>query len=49
MMIGFIADYSTIYNDLNESDRAEIENNLLSFMVNQQKGSADNLSLDKKL
>ena len=28
MMIGFIADYSTIYNDLNESDRAQIENNL---------------------
>ena len=27
MMIGFIADYSTIYNDLNEGDRAEIENN----------------------
>ena len=49
MMIGFIADYSTIYNDLNEGDRAEIENNLLSFMVNQQKGSADNLSLDTKI
>ena len=49
MMIGFIADYSTIYNDLNERDRAEIENNLLSFMVNQQKGSADNLSLDTKI
>ena len=35
MLIGLVADYGNIYNDLNEADREKVENNLLSFMVNQ--------------
>ena len=36
MLVGLVADYGNIYNDLNDKDREKIENNLLSFMVNQQ-------------
>jgi hypothetical protein len=49
MLIGVVADYSTIYNDLNDEDRAKIENNALSFMVNLQQGAEENIGLDTKI
>jgi len=38
MLVGTVADYVEIYQDLNDRDREKIENNLLSFMVNQMEG-----------
>ena len=38
MLIGTVADYVEIYQDLNDRDRENIEKNLLSFMVNQMEG-----------
>ena len=49
MLIGLVADYGNIYNDLNEADREKVENNLLSFMVNQQTGAEEDLGLDTKI
>ena len=45
MLIGLVADFTTIYQDLNEADRLQIENNLLSFLVNQQTGAEEDLDL----
>ena len=49
MLIGMVADYGNIFNELNEKDREKVENNLLSFMVNQQQGSQEDLDLDTKI
>ena len=49
MLVGLVADYGNIYNDLNDKDREKIENNLLSFMVNQQTGAEEDLGLDTKI
>ena len=48
MLIGLVTDYTTIYGDLNDADRIKIENNLLSFLVNQQTGGEEDLSLSNK-
>ena len=32
-----------------KADRLKVENNLLSFLVNQQTGAEEDLDLDKKL
>ena len=49
MLMGMVADYGNIYNELNDKDREKIENNLLSFMVNQQQGAEEDLGLDTKI
>ena len=49
MLVGMVADYGNIFNELNEKDREKVENNLLSFMVNQQQGSQEDLDLDTKI
>ena len=49
MLIGLVADYTTIYGDLNDADRIKIENNLLSFLVNQQTGAEEDLDLGTKV
>lgn len=35
MLVGTVADYTSIYSDLSDADRAKIENNLMNFMMNQ--------------
>ena len=49
MLIGLVADFTTIYPDLNEADRLKVENNLLSFLVNQQTGAEEDLDLPQKM
>ena len=49
MLVGLVADYGNIYNELNDKDREKIENNLLSFMVNQQQGAEEDLELGNKI
>ena len=49
MLIGTVADFTTIYNDLNEKDRAKVENNLLSFMMNRTAPGARDLTMDDKV
>ena len=49
MLIGIVADYSTIYSDLNDEDRRKIENGALSFLVNQQQGAEENIGMDTKI
>ena len=41
MLIGFIADYTQIYQDLTEKEKLKIENDFLGFMVRQQQGGAE--------
>ena len=41
MLIGFIADYTQIYQDLTEKEQLKIENDFLGFMVRQQQGGAE--------
>jgi len=38
MLVGTVADFVEIYQDLNDSDREKVEKNLISFMVNQMEG-----------
>ncbi len=49
MLVGLVADYGNIYSDLNDKDREKVENNLLSFMVNQQTGAEEDLSMGNKI
>lgn len=50
MLMGMVADYSQMYNDLNDADRLKVENNFMQFMMNQMYGGGeDNLSFDEKL
>ena len=49
MLIGLVADYGNIYNELNDRDREKVENNLLSFLVNQQTGAEEDLGMDTKI
>ena len=50
MLIGVIADYSEIYQDLNDKDRQLVENKLMQFMINQMEGTGqDTLSTDAKI
>ena len=49
MLIGLVADYGNIYGDLNEADRLKVENNLLSFIINQQTGAEEDLDLGTKV
>ena len=49
MLIGLVADYTTMYSDLNDKDKEVIENKLLSHLVNQQQGAEEDLPLDHKL
>ena len=49
MLIGLVADYGNIYSDLNDKDREKVENNLLSFLVNQQTGAEEDLDMGNKI
>ena len=48
MLIGLVADYGNIYSD-NDKDREKVENNLLSFLVNQQTGAEEDLDMGNKI
>lgn len=50
MLIGTVADYVEIYNDLNEDDRMKIENNLMAHLLDAMDGDGvDNLGMDEKI
>lgn len=50
MLIGTIADYTQIYQDLNDKEREKVENNLLSHIVRQMEGgSPDQLGFVDKV
>ena len=41
MLIGFAADLTNIYQDINEKEKAQIENNLLASVVRQMEGAPE--------
>jgi len=41
MLIGTVADYTQIYQDLTDKEREKVENNLLSHIVRQMEGAPD--------
>ena len=42
MLIGTVADYTQIYQDLNDKEREQVENNLLGHIVRQMEGGSEN-------
>tara|TARA_Y100001970_G_C14247709_1_gene869518 strand:- start:762 stop:4415 length:3654 start_codon:yes stop_codon:yes gene_type:complete len=50
MLIGTMADYQTIYSELNEKDRMEVEGLMMRFMLNQMEGEGQNdIGNDEKI